>query len=136
MKAGQRFISADRLIMNEEAGTSNLIKLSYREKVPIGTMKEIIHECISDRLANQQYEGEKCHEAAKQLADQIRNRLKNLGYERYKFIVQVLIGERREQGMYFGTRCFWDSNTDNQASDNFTNDHIFCVATAYAMYLY
>lgn len=118
----------------EEAG--NLIKLPYREKVPIGTMKEIIHDCIQERLANQQYEGEKCHEAAKVLADLIRNRLKGLGYDRYKFIVQVLVGERREQGMYFGTRCFWDSNTDNQASDNFTNDHIFCVATAYAMYLY
>lgn len=23
--------------------------------------------------------------------------------------------------MHFGTRCFWDSNTDNQASENFTN---------------
>ncbi|RYH29992.1 hypothetical protein EON65_06640 [archaeon] len=104
-----------------EDNPGNIIKLSYREKVPIGAMKEIIHECIYERLSNQQYEGEKCHEAAKQLADLIRNRLKNLGYDRYKFIVQVLIGERREQGVYFGTRCFWDSNTDNQASDNFTN---------------
>eukprot|EP01031_Cornospumella_fuschlensis_P043783 gene43783-53543_t len=119
-----------------EDNPGNIIKLSYREKVPIGAMKEIIHECVYERLSNQQYEGEKCHEAAKQLADLIRNRLKNLGYDRYKFIVQVLIGERREQGVYFGTRCFWDSNTDNQASDNFTNDHIFCVATAYAVYLY
>lgn len=104
-----------------EDNPGNIIKLSYREKVPIGAMKEIIHECVYERLSNQQYEGEKCHEAAKQLADLIRNRLKNLGYDRYKFIVQVLIGERREQGVYFGTRCFWDSNTDNQASDNFTN---------------
>ena len=46
---------------------------------------------------------------------------KNLGYDRYKFIVQVLIGERRDQGVYFGTRCFWDANTDNQASETFTN---------------
>lgn len=23
--------------------------------------------------------------------------------------------------MHFGSRCFWDSNTDNHASDNFSN---------------
>lgn len=116
--------------------SSKVTELSYREKVPVAAMKEILHECLCEKLANQQYEGEKCNEAAKHLADLVRNRLKNLGYDRYKFIVQVLIGERREQGVYFGTRCFWDVNTDNQASDTFTNDHIFCTATAYAVYLY
>ncbi len=113
-----------------------VIKLSYREKVPVTAMKEIIQNCMQEKLTNAQYDGEKCAEAAKVLADTIKTRLKSLGYERYKFIVQVMIGEKKEQGMFFGTRCFWDSNTDNQASHNFTNDNIFCVATAYAVYLY
>lgn len=102
-------------------GEDAIIKLSYKEKVPIATMKEIIHNCLHEKLANFQYDGEKCNEAAKQLSDTIRMRLKALGYDRYKYIVQVFIGERREQGMHFGSRCFWDSNTDNQASENFTN---------------
>jgi hypothetical protein len=106
---------------NQSDEGGKITELSYREKVPIAAMKEIIHDCLAEKLANQQYEGEKCNEAAKQLADIIRNRLKSLDYDRYKFIVQVLIGERRDQGVYFGTRCFWDSNTDNQASDTFTN---------------
>lgn len=104
-----------------EDPNAKIAELSYREKVPVVAMKEILHECLVERLAGQAYEGEKCNEAAKQLADIIRNRLKNLGYDRYKFIVQVLIGERRDQGVYFGTRCFWDANTDNQASETFTN---------------
>ena len=36
-------------------------------------------------------------------------------------IVQVLIGERREQGVRSGTRCFWDASTDSQATENFVN---------------
>jgi hypothetical protein len=104
-----------------EDPSNKITELSYREKVPVVAMKEILHECLVERLTGQAYEGEKCNEAAKQLADVIRNRLKNLGYDRYKFIVQVLIGERRDQGVYFGTRCFWDANTDNQASETFTN---------------
>jgi len=98
-----------------------ILKLSYKEKVPVAVMKDIIHNCLNEKLTGFQYDGEKCNEAAKQLSDTIRMRLKGLGYDRYKYIVQVLIGERREQGMHFGTRCFWDSNTDNQASENFTN---------------
>jgi len=98
-----------------------ILKLSYKEKVPVAVMKDIISNCLNEKLTGFQYDGEKCNEAAKQLSDTIRMRLKGLGYDRYKYIVQVLIGERREQGMHFGTRCFWDSNTDNQASENFTN---------------
>mmetsp|Transcript_20252 Transcript_20252/g.33901 ORF Transcript_20252/g.33901 Transcript_20252/m.33901 type:complete len:125 (+) Transcript_20252:130-504(+) len=118
------------------APDDNILKLTYKEKVPVTAMKDVMQECLAEKLTGFQYDGEKCNEAAKVLCDTIRTRLKSLGYDRYKFIVQVLIGERREQGMYFGTRCFWDSNTDNQASENFTNDHIFCAATVYAVYLY
>ena len=94
------------------------------------------------------YEGDKCNESAKTIADTIKNRLKHCGYDRYKYIVQVqeksqlmwkllvfysfffwkvLIGERREQGVRMGSRCFWDSNTDNQASEYVTNvsDNLF-----------
>mmetsp|Transcript_6383 Transcript_6383/g.6600 ORF Transcript_6383/g.6600 Transcript_6383/m.6600 type:complete len:100 (+) Transcript_6383:247-546(+) len=99
-------------------------------------MKEIILAALQERLQGVQYEGEKCGEAARGLSDTIRNRLKSLGYDRYKFVVQVLIGERRDQGVRMGSRCFWDSTTDNQASETYMNDHIFCVATAYAVYLY
>jgi hypothetical protein len=87
--------------MDGNNNTDSIIKLSYKEKVPITTMKEIIHSCLLDKLNGFQYEGEKCNEAAKNLSDTIRNRLKSLTYDRYKFVVQVLIGERREQGVRF-----------------------------------
>lgn len=122
--------------MSTNSQENTLIKLTYRQKVPIVAMKEIIQECLQEKLTGRQYEGEKCAEAARKLSETIRDRLKALNYERYKFAVQVMIGERRDQGVRMGTRCFWDSNTDNQASATFFNDHIFCVATAYAVYFY
>ncbi|CAM9356191.1 unnamed protein product, partial [Sphacelaria rigidula] len=54
---------------------------------------------------------------------------------RYKYIVQVVIGEQRGEGVRMGSRCFWDSETDNIANETYVNDSIFCVATAYAVYL-
>jgi hypothetical protein len=36
----------------------------------------------------------------------------------------------------FGTRCFWDEDTDNYASASFQNDSIFATAVAFGVYLY
>jgi hypothetical protein len=49
--------------------------------------------------------------------------------------VQVVVGEQRGEGVRMGCRTFWDRDTDTYASETFTNDSVFCVATAYAVYL-
>ena len=98
-----------------------IVRLTYREKPPVATMREVIQVCLQEKLTGAQYEGDKGSEISRILSDTIRNRLKGLGYDRYKFIVQVVLGERREQGVRSGTRCFWDSSTDNQASETFVN---------------
>lgn len=40
---------------------------------------------------------------------------------RYKYVVQVVIGEQRGEGVRMGSRCFWDSETDNVASETYVN---------------
>lgn len=117
-----------------------VIRLSYKEKVSINSLKEAIQSTFNENLHIPDkvvtYDGEKSNLLAKSMADTIRNKLKALGQDRYKYVVTVVVGERREQGIRMGTRCFWDNGTDNQASETFTNDHIFATATAYAIYLY
>lgn len=56
--------------------------------------------------------------------------------DRYKLVVQAVVGEQRGQGFQMSCRCFWDPNTDNYAHDSFANDSVFCVAGAFAMYMY
>ena len=75
-------------------------------------------------------------DATKTLSDSIKDKLKALGKDRYKFIVHVVIGESREQGIRSGTRCFWDASTDQTASATCVNDSLFICATAFAVYLY
>ena len=113
-----------------------IVRLSYKEKVPVTTMKEIITIALSEKLQGATYDSDKSPETARALADVIRSRLSSLPFERYKYIVTVVIGERREQGVRVGSRCFWDVGTDNQARETFLNDNIFCTATAFAVYLY
>ena len=101
---------------------NSIVRLTYREKVPVSTMKEIIQASLQERLTNCQYEGEKCNDACKQISVAIRTKLKNLGFQRYKYVVQVVIGERREQGVRMGTRCFWDSGTSFLSYNTISTD--------------
>ena len=54
----------------------------------------------------------------------------------FQIVVEVVIGEQRGEGVRMGTRCLWDSDTDNFASDVFMNDSLFCCAAAFGIYYY
>ena len=107
--------------------------LAYQDKVTAVAMKTILKEALAE-CQTWSYDGEKCAEATKTLSDKIKDRLKLLGKDRYKYIVQVVIGESREQGIRSGTRCFWDTSTDQTASETVINDNIFVCGTAWAVY--
>ena len=46
---------------------------------------------------------------------------------RYKYIVQVSVGENNGQGMIVGTRTYWDDDADDTVSVGFKNDAIFVL---------
>ena len=98
-------------------------------------MKECIAEVLNEMLKEHTYKQDEAPELTKQIADRVKNRLKLLELPRYKYMVQVVVGEQRGEGVRMGCRTFWDRDTDAYASETFTNDSIFCVATAYAVYL-
>lgn len=56
--------------------------------------------------------------------------------DRYKFVVQCVIGEQKGEGVNMGTRCFWDPSTDKCVSEYFINETMFAVAVAFGAYVY
>ncbi len=58
-----------------------------------------------------------------------------MGLERYKIVVQSVIGDQRDQGFQFASKCLWDPATDDYAFGSFVNDKVFGVAGAWAIYL-
>ena len=99
-------------------------------------MKAIIRGVLDGHLKGQTFVADHTADWTKGIANEIRDKLKGLGLDRYKYLVQVVMGEQRGQGVRMGCRCFWDSETDSNASEVFINDKLFCVASAYAVYLY
>lgn len=44
--------------------------------------------------------------------------LPELELPRYKFMVQVIVGENSGEGVRVGTRCLWDASTDGMAHES------------------
>lgn len=57
-----------------------------------------------------------------------------LSIPRYKFVVQVTLGEVRDQGVRVASRCLWDTDTDNYASYSFKSETIWCNALVFGVY--
>ena len=47
--------------------------------------------------------------------------LADRGFKRYRYVVDVVLGEKRGAGVKVGARCLWDADTDNYVSTSYTN---------------
>ncbi|XP_006003142.1 dynein light chain Tctex-type protein 2B [Latimeria chalumnae] len=112
------------------------IRPNFNQKFKPAVVKDCIHLVLKEELDNKQYEPEEVPTLTKSLSETIKDRLKELGFDRYKIVVQVVIGEQRGEGVKMVARCFWDADTDNCARDIYMNDSLFCVAAAFGCFFY
>mmetsp|Transcript_32412 Transcript_32412/g.71613 ORF Transcript_32412/g.71613 Transcript_32412/m.71613 type:complete len:121 (+) Transcript_32412:166-528(+) len=112
------------------------IEPPYNEKFKSSRAKEVIAKVLKKRLTGAVYHTDNTSSWAKEIADDIKQSLKEEGWTRYKYAVQVFIGEQRGEGIRLGCRGFWDQRTDNFAHETFQNESLFCVAAAFGVYVY
>ncbi|XP_064484932.1 dynein light chain Tctex-type protein 2B-like isoform X1 [Ornithodoros turicata] len=114
--------------------------------------KDCLHTLLAEELENRVYNCEAIPDWTKALSTKVCQRLQgtrflpkhsasfdgisDLGFERYKYVVQVVIGEHRGEGFRMSCRCLWDSDTDGYVSEFFSNDTLFCVCLVLAAYYY
>ncbi|XP_072245460.1 dynein light chain Tctex-type protein 2B isoform X2 [Leuresthes tenuis] len=119
-----------------EGSDTYLIRPNYQHKFKPAIVKECVREVVREKLSGEQYDPEKVPELTHSLADCIKDKVKTAGFDRYKLVVQVVIGEQRGQGVHMSSRCLWDADTDNYAEDVFMNDSLFCVVAVFGSYYY
>ena len=72
--------------------------------------------------------------STQELSDGIKEQVKGLGFNRYKFVVLVTLGQKRGQCQRIVSRCLWDTAVDNMVAETFESEDIYCVATVYGLY--
>ncbi|KAG8444882.1 hypothetical protein GDO86_009874 [Hymenochirus boettgeri] len=120
----------------ESGENTYIIRPNFQHKFRAATVKECIRSVLKEELGNKQYIAEEVPQLTRFLSELIKDKLKEMGFDRYKMVVQVVIGEQRGEGVKMAARCFWDADTDNYAEDVFMNEYLFCVVAAFGCFHY
>lgn len=124
---------------NQSDGVNDLSPVvmpsTYEVKPSVKKVREIIEEEQRNAFTRDlKYSADIVSNVSKEISTRVKNRLKDIGLPQHKYFVQVVMGEKRDQGVHMGCRCLWEEENDNYTSVTFSNDHIFCVITAFLVY--
>ena len=103
------------------------------EKFSPAPVKRVIDAVLQERLTGKEYDEADAKEWSIEISEDVKARVKELAYKRYKIIVQVTIGELRDQGVRVASRCLWATPTDNYASSSFQNQSLWCTAMVFGV---
>lgn len=111
------------------ADTNYSIRPSFKDKFRAAEAKSAIERVIPDivlkhsSLQPARSDGEAVDSKqllSRELSGAVNQALKELKKdERYKFVVQVSVGDKNGQGVRVASRCYWDEDTDDVAFVSF-----------------
>jgi hypothetical protein len=97
-------------------------------------VQKLLRTVLKERMDQQKYDPVKAAQVSKHIAEDLREKVKALGYDRYKLVIQVTLGQKKGQAMRIVSRCLWDTNTDSFASEYYENDSLYCVCQVFGLY--
>lgn len=120
--------------VHQKVRYENTYKMEPDKRFQINEVKEIMEETLSSSLKDVKYEAVKCRALSKSLSHTICERVKLLGFSRFKIVSHVSIGQLKGQDVRVASRFLWDEKHDTWVDAVFTNSEIFAVAVVYGVY--
>ncbi|KAJ3215537.1 Tctex1 domain-containing protein 3 [Clydaea vesicula] len=99
----------------------NTYRMKPDKKFSSEAVIRVLEGILQTKLQKVKYDAEKTGELSKNLANEILSAVKKFEFDRYKYVVDVNIGEFKGQGIKVASRCVWDTTTDSYASSSFRN---------------
>ncbi|XP_067846697.1 dynein light chain Tctex-type protein 2B [Heptranchias perlo] len=93
-----------------------------------------IRSVLESRLKDAKYEPQGSALAAVELAECVKKAVKALGYERYKIVCYLVLGETRASDLSCSSRAVWSPTVDTYAEFCFQNDSLFALCLVFAVY--
>ncbi|XP_037392796.1 tctex1 domain-containing protein 2 [Pygocentrus nattereri] len=82
-----------------------------------------------------QYQQETCRRLARRVADQLLALAKEQEFDRYRYAVQVSVGQKLGQGVKLASKALWDHEKDSFITLRYENTYLFAVGTVFALYM-
>jgi len=112
----------------------NTYKMKPDKKFQVAPVEQIINAVLEEQLKDETYEPKSSRQMTKTLSTIITKRVTELGFDRYKIVAVVTVGELANHGVRIASRCLMDQETDSYGSGSYKNNSLFGVATVYGLY--
>ena len=112
----------------------NTYKLGPDAQIQVHKVRDVMKDCLKEWLGDVQEYSPQVRSMTVGLTDEIKKRVKNLGYTRFKYVVTVTICQDAKQCMQMVSRCLWNKETDTFAEAVYKTANLSAIATLYAIY--
>ncbi|XP_054136517.1 PHD finger protein 10 isoform X4 [Melozone crissalis] len=106
----------------------NTYRLEPRTKVQDDLLQDKAQAILTNKLRYATYDGASSAFLCASISEEILNAVKELNYDRYKYVVSVLIVEKANQAMIVASRCLWDAQRDTWVSAKCETDTFIALA--------
>ncbi|ALC42355.1 CG14763 [Drosophila busckii] len=94
-------------------------------------IKAIMHCNFNDEYM---FHPKQSYHMAAQVSEEIKNEIKTLNFDRYRFIVLVTVGELLMQGLCSMVNFLWDADKDGFLSYTIETPNYFAVCSIFYLY--
>lgn len=98
-------------------------------------VKNKAQEILDKAFTDLAYDHDHCREVADKVSTDIMAFLKEQVFDRYRYVVRLVIGEKKGQTVKIAGRALWDQEKDNFLTVSHENRHLYAVAMVFALYL-
>ena len=113
---------------------ANTYQMEPERKFKPTEIQKLVYNVLEERLEDTTYDPDNCRHLVVSLANEIRHRVKQMGFARYKIVCMVDMGSIAEQGLRVASRCLWDKVQDSLGTATFKNESLFAVGTVFGVY--
>ncbi|KAL4235866.1 hypothetical protein ACF0H5_004254 [Mactra antiquata] len=96
--------------------------------------ERITKEVVEDNLNGFKYNPRNCTSVIKSISDEIKDKIKSLGYDRYKIICVISLCQKSGQSAVCCSRAMLDKEHDTYATYTMKTEDFVCNATVFGMY--
>ncbi|NWI84742.1 TC1D3 protein, partial [Pitta sordida] len=112
----------------------NTYRLESRNKFRNCLVRHKAQEILMNKLQHVKYDGVSSPSLCASISEEILKAVKAFDFDRYKYVVSVLIVEKAEQAMIVGSRCLWDVQRDTWVSAKCETETFIALALVMACY--
>ncbi|XP_062980491.1 dynein light chain Tctex-type protein 2 [Elgaria multicarinata webbii] len=113
---------------------ANTYRMEPYRKCEAHVVRKRVEEILKNKLQDFKYNGTNGSAICTSLTEDLLAAVKELGFDRYKYIVQVFLVEKTGQSIHIASRWVWDVTRDTWVQGQYESENYVAVALIVACY--